>query len=477
MTDYTTSGNARSGKEKLPDRSGSKSQTEIIILRDELLGYVVGDKKFIEWYAGKQIFIQFSKVCGFILTNYITSQTIANFVNEGAQLLKKRKDVKFEVTFKQIAERISELIANKTIRLDSFNSIDMANTFNGLVKLFLYNKDLYARNIGQFKDIINNLVQKYFELLDRDNQNNWTVLYNIKYLQACGFKFSEEILSKIPHLKLDALDDDHTNTTLERDFNAFLSGVLKLKNKKAGTKNDCYEQEWKLIFKVGSASFQKSTDFYIEFTHDGKKYKTYIELDGPTHFENTEQTQKNPQTQIRDILNSYQLKEEQKRLLETGDETQILYLTLSAKDFNEEITEFNKFGNLTEQKIKLFKFLIQQNQLQQTPERTSDSSEITDEDKSADSSVKDVVSEMTDVNYTTPTPKSGVSELVQKAQEASKSPALLSAQTGAEQNQQGSNIRYTRNGLCIKSQTPEDWSQTPTNSGKDGRKLHIVRKL
>ena len=191
------------------------------------------------------------------------------------------------------------------------------------------------------------------------------MLYNIKYLQVCGFKINDVILSKIPYLKLDALNDDHTNSTLEKKFETFL-GNFGLKNKKTETlerKDDCYESESKLTFQVTShVSFERLIDFYIEFKHEDKIYKTYIELDGPIHFTDTKQTQKTPQTQIRDILTLKRLQEEQ-ATLSGNNNTQILYVTLSANEFDK-IKE-----NKKTKKEDLIKFLINKDQLKQITER------------------------------------------------------------------------------------------------------------
>ena len=353
-----------------------------------------------------------------------TSQELANTFNGLAQCgvnlgeyfeTKEGKDSK-NAFIKALVGKIQTLLSTS-----NFKSQELANTFNGLVKLFLYNEVLYEKNISQFKNIINDLVQKYFKQLNRDDQSDWTMLYNIKYLQVCGFKINVLILSEIEKnskpsysndvhtLKLDALNNDHTNSALEKNFKTFLEN-FELKNKTKEIlerKDDYYESESELIFEVTSnTSFKKPVDFYIEFKHKDKIYKAYIELDGPTHFTDTEQTQETPQTQIRDILTLKQLQEEQ---VKADDNTQILYVTLSAN-------EFNKIKDDIKVKEGLFKFLIEKDRLKQITKKTSNNSKMAVEYKSIYDSVNDVASKTMDIeDYTTPTPRQMVSRLGQEA--------------------------------------------------------------
>ena len=82
----------------------------------------------------------------------------------------------------------------------------------------------------------------------------------MKYLQVCGFKINDLILSEIETnskpsysndvhtLKLDALNNDHTNSALEENFKNFLK-KFELKNKTKEIlerKDDYYESESEL---------------------------------------------------------------------------------------------------------------------------------------------------------------------------------------------------------------------------------------
>ena len=100
----------------------------------------------------------------FNLFNYINSQGIANFVNGLSQLGYNKNDLN-ELD-------INSLIYQINSKIETFTSQYIANTFNGLITLFLYDSKNIKNNYEQLKDIINNLVKKFIEKIQEEIQQN-----------------------------------------------------------------------------------------------------------------------------------------------------------------------------------------------------------------------------------------------------------------------------------------------------------------
>lgn len=177
------------------------------------------------------------------------------------------------------------------------------------------------------------MVRDYFKLqrTDRDNQSNYTMLYNIYYLQTIGFDLSNE-LNSIDKIELSSFNIN-SQSTLETNFKDFIINKgIKIKqksNNKNITQSPYFETEIPITFPVGSYSFQRNIDFVITSSN---KTIIFIELDGQTHFLNSEQTEKIPQTLIRDTITQRRLME-LKQTKEYRDK-KIYYVSLSANEFN-----------------------------------------------------------------------------------------------------------------------------------------------
>lgn len=180
----------------------------------------------------------------------------------------------------------------------NFNSVDLANTLNGLVTVFLYDEKTSEKTKGIVLDCIRSILIKANEMdkSQMDDKTKYTFKKNLFYLEnVLGLSMlnnDTELNSLREVLREDIKlnDDYHSKSCLEMKVEGFL------KNKNAVI-------EVPISFADNSINYFHPIDF--TFTHNGKTI--YCEVDGPTHFINSNQTEedKNPQTKIRDQINEF----------------------------------------------------------------------------------------------------------------------------------------------------------------------------
>ena len=174
----------------------------------------------------------------FNLFNDIDSQGIANFVNALFQLDYKKTDLKYidKKTKKEVELDIDSLVKQINSKIETFTSQHIANTFNGLTTLFLYDNENINNNYEQLKDVINNLINKFIEKIQQEIQQNQNLItdegyynfarnyYYLKYV--CNLNYIVNIknnnIINIINNKISSLikynKTNHTSSDLENNF-------------------------------------------------------------------------------------------------------------------------------------------------------------------------------------------------------------------------------------------------------------------
>lgn len=200
-----------------------------------------------------------------------------------------------------ICGRIKNILLGKIRDMNgivNFNSVDLANTLNGLVTVFLYDEKTSEKTKGIVLDCIRSILIKANEMdkSQMDDKTKYTFKKNLFYLEnVLGLSMlnnDTELNSLREVLREDIKlnDNYHIESGLEMKVEGFL------KNKNAVI-------EVPISFADNSINYFHPIDF--TFTHNGKTI--YCEIDGPTHFINSNQTEedKNPQTKIRDQISNF----------------------------------------------------------------------------------------------------------------------------------------------------------------------------
>lgn len=199
---------------------------------------------------------------------------------------------------KPICGRIKDILSGKVRNVRGFNLVNLANALNGLVTVFLYDEKTHGKTKEIVLDCIKSILLKVNKM-DKskiDDRAKYTFKKNLFYLEnVLGLsllKNNENLNSLKKLLRDDNIKSNkpHIKSGLEGKVEGFLKGKITGKEVPISCINNVI-------------NYSHPVDFVFEY----KGRTIYCEVDGPTHFVNSNQTDedKNPQTKIRDQINEF----------------------------------------------------------------------------------------------------------------------------------------------------------------------------
>ncbi len=172
------------------------------------------------------------------------------------------------------------LIEHVLKNIDNFNFIESLNVFDGLTKIFLYDKEHLQNNYNILEKILNKILVNIDKNIEKfsDNSTYNILSRNLYYLYEINKKNNLKIGDNIKNYIR-----THKNTKdnyKESSFERVVDNILT-----HGSNNETGElkfiKECKVSIPFFGGKFGVFTDFFIE--NNGEKY--IVELDGDTHYD------------------------------------------------------------------------------------------------------------------------------------------------------------------------------------------------
>ncbi len=196
-----------------------------------------------------------------------------------------------------VCGRIKDILSGKVRNVGGFNLVNLANTLNGLVTIFLYDEKTPKKTKEIVLDCIKSILLKVNKM-DKskiDDRAKYTFKKNLFYLEnVLGLSLlgNNENLDSLKEIL--GGDTESNKPHIKSDLEEKVEGFLKDKNANEEVPISCINN---------GINYSHPVDFIFEY----KGMTIYCEVDGPTHFVNSNQTEedKNPQTKIRDQINEF----------------------------------------------------------------------------------------------------------------------------------------------------------------------------